>query len=123
MIETVILIVLAFVTGWKFCETVMTMSFRQILRDLEVPEDRLRRLAKEKGIDLTDPPEIQTKPKDTIELRIEQHGNQLYAYRTDTEEFLGQGTDRDSLVERISRDFKNQRFTVRADQGADLLKS
>lgn len=37
-----------------------------------------------------------------VHLQIERHQGQFYAWNQDTNEFLGQGTDRNSLIERIS---------------------
>lgn len=124
MLDIIIITVMAFYLGWRIREALMLLSFREILKDLGVAEDRLRRLALTKGIDLTDPrPEQDPAPDQTIEIRVEQHQGCLYAYRMDTDEFLGQGQDRDLLVQRIAETYKNTRFIIRDSQGADLLKT
>ena len=122
MLDTIIIAAMAFYLGWRIKEALMLLTFREILKDLGVAEDRIRKLAADQGIEISQPQNSRV-PDQGIEIRVEQHGNQLYAYRVDTNEFLGQGGDRDALVERISMDFKNQRFTIRPDQGADLLKT
>lgn len=124
MLDIIIITVMAFYLGWRIREALMLLTFREILRDLGVPEDRLRRLALTKGIDLTDPqPEQDSAPDKTIEIRVEQHQGCLYAYRMDNDEFLGQGQDRELLVQRIAETYKNTRFIIRDSQGADLLKT
>ena len=42
-----------------------------------------------------------------VRIKLEQHQGTLYAYREDTNEFLGQGTDKESLVTSIGHRMKN----------------
>lgn len=116
--ELIIVAVVAFIAGFKISEIIHVVSFKRVLQDLGIRESRLRELARDKGIDLPSA-DSEPEPAAAYEIRVEQHGDQLYAYKMDGE-FLAQGTTQEALIERIAQRFKNVRFTVR--EGADLLR-
>lgn len=61
--------------------------------------------------------------KDTeVQIKIESHGGTLYAYRQDTDEFLAQGLDRDSLLAAITALSIADRIVIVKDNGADLVR-
>ncbi len=104
----------------------MSLSFREILRDLGVTEQQLRKLAEKNQI--TFPTE---NPRDSItgeitvtpvEIRLEQHHGQIYAYRLDNDQFLGQGSDREALIRRLTENLTNVRLIVAQEHGAELLQ-
>ena len=106
--------------------TWMALSFREILRDLGVTESQLRRLAEKNDIKIpTENPrdsitgEITVTP---IEIKIEQVGDVLYAYRLDNDQFLGQGTDREALIQRLTENLTNVRLIIAEEHGAGLIK-
>lgn len=128
--ETSLLIVLAFALGWwlghKATALWLQISFREILRDLGVTEQQLRTLAQKNDIKI--PTE---NPRDSItgevtltpmEIRIEEVGGTLYAYRLDNSQFLGQGTDREALIERLKENLTNVRLIVAEENGAGFIK-
>jgi hypothetical protein len=53
---------------------------------------------------------------------IEQHQGVLYAYRKDTKQFLGQGTDQAGLIDSISKRMTDVRLIIDSADGADLLQ-
>jgi hypothetical protein len=127
-IEISILVVLAFALGWRIGSWITThflaLSFRQILQDLGVSNEQLRKLARDAGVDLSDvnpstEPGVELTP---LEVTIEQHQGVLYAYRKDNQQFLGQGTDQSTLVDSIARRMDNVRLIIDTADGADLLR-
>jgi len=112
--------------GWKSAEMAYHTILADMLEKLGVTEEQLRKLGKELGEELGQDTSIFDDPedsKDTISIRIEKHNNTLYAYRKDTEEFLGQGTDKDELLERLNTKFANgAHLIVTEDDGAALVK-
>ena len=123
-IETSILVVLAFALGWwlgsKITAHLMALSFRQLLDDLGVTNQQLRKLAQEVGMDV---PDITAEPAVEIEIRLEQELNQIYAYRKDTQQFLGQGSDAQALIDHLNHTFANgARLIVSDSDGAELLR-
>lgn len=93
-------------------------TFREILKDLGVTEQQLRELASRMGQPLPDAEKIKL---EEIEIRIEEHAGTLYAYRMDTDQFLGQGPDREGLIQRLTENLTNVRLVVAKEQGADHL--
>jgi hypothetical protein len=122
--EYIILGIVAFYIGWKLSSIWSQITFSEILKDLKVSEDQLRKLAAEKGFVLDDE---ETDPEaepvlEEIEVKIEQHHGQLYAFRADNDQFLGQGTTRDDLVKRLAESLNDVRLIIREENGATLLK-
>ena len=126
--EILIAVIIAFVFGWYLGSWVTThllaLSFRQILTDLGVKNEQLRQLATEVGVDVPDVNENTATgdPLTPLEVIIEQHQGVLYAYRKDTKQFLGQGTDRQGLIDSISKRMTDVRLIIDQQDGADLLQ-
>jgi hypothetical protein len=126
--ELLILVVIAFVFGWYMGNLVTTyllaLSFKQILNDLGVTNQQLRKLADNIGVEL---PDVNENTADgdqltPLEVTIEQHQGVLYAYRKDNQQFLGQGTDREGLIDSISKRMTDVRLIIDTADGADLLQ-
>lgn len=126
--ELIIVTVIAFWLGARFRAVFDRILFREILKDLGITEQQLRNLARDKQSLIDDPEEIpehaaSMQPRDHIEIRVEQHQGQLYAFRISDDRFLGQGATPDDLIARIAETYKNTKFTVPKDQGAELMKN
>jgi hypothetical protein len=119
MIEIILALVIGIWIGKTVTNVINQWTFQEILKDLKITDKDLRELRLAKFPEDTAADEV----RDEITIRVEQHHGQLYAYRIDTEEFLGQGDSRDTLVARIAERYKGVKFTVPKDQGADLLKN
>ena len=126
--EILILVVIAFAFGWYAGSWVTThllaLSFRQILNDLGVKNEQLRQLAENVGVEL---PAVNASTETgnqltPLEVIIEQHQGVLYAYRKDTKQFLGQGTDQAGLIDSISKRMTDVRLIIDTADGADLLQ-
>lgn len=127
-IETSIILVIAFAAGWYMGSWITThllsQSFRQILDDLGVKREQLQKLARDVGIEL---PAVNASTESgagltPVEVTIEQHQGVLYAYRKDNQQFLGQGTDREGLIDSISKRMTDVRLIIDQQDGADLLQ-
>ena len=97
----------------------MGLTFQDILKDLGVTTDQLRRLVSDAG--QSDPTE-DTPQLTPLEIVLEQDQGVLYAYRKDTRQFLGQGTDQQTLVDSIARRMTDVRLIIDSQDGADLLR-
>jgi hypothetical protein len=126
--EILIVVIVAFAFGWYAGSWVtthlMALSFRQILNDLGVKNSQLRQLAENVGLEL---PDVNQNTADgntltPLEVTIEQHQGVLYAYRKDTKQFLGQGTDQAGLIDSISKRMTDVRLIIDSADGADLLQ-
>jgi hypothetical protein len=120
------LLFIGFVLGWvvgaKITAAIHVMSFKKIMEELNISDQQLKKMAEANGIKVPDAdptdPELEQ-----CEIRIEQVSGQLYAYRKDNNHFLGQGTDRDSLIERLKSQFrKDTRLVITEEDGAEYIK-
>lgn len=126
MVEFLIMFALGWFLGSALTRAWMALSFREILRDLGVTEQQLRALAAKNDIKI--PVE---NPRDSItgeitvtpmEIRIEEVGGTLYAYRLDNSQFLGQGPDREALIQRLTENLTNVRLIIAEENGAGFIK-
>jgi hypothetical protein len=92
-----------------------TISFREILKDLGVTQQQMDQL-RERA--LNDSSEQQL---EEIEVKLEQHQGQIYAFRVDNDQFLGQGPDRESLLQRLTETMTDVRIIIAKEHGADLI--
>jgi hypothetical protein len=92
------------------------MVFKQILEDLRITDKELMELRDQDD----------EEDDSIVEIKLEQHQGQIYAYRKDNDQFLGQGTDRESLINRLRQEFtegQEIKLIIREEDGADLIKS
>lgn len=123
MIDYVIIAIVAFLVGYKVSEVMHVLSFKKVLEDLGVTREQLRQLGEKAARELGEPvPEEFQDPLglEIIHIKLEQHQGQIYAFRADTDQFLGQGADRDSLISALKQRMDNVRLIV--DEGSDLLQ-
>lgn len=123
MIDILLLVALffsGFALGFKVSDVWHTRMIREILERAGLNDEKLHKVVNSIRAEL---PEGHEDGLPKVEVKIEQHGGQLYAYRADNDEFLGQGTDRESLITAIQEKTKdNFIMVVRQDQGGDLLQ-
>jgi hypothetical protein len=58
-----------------------------------------------------------------MEIKLEQHQGVIYAYRIDDGQFLGQGVDRDELIESLKKNLANVRLIIAEEHGAKLIRT
>ena len=93
-----------------------------LMRDLKVTEEDLRNMAKNNGVELPDSATTNEPVLVEIGMRVEKENGQLYAYRTDTNQFLGQAADTAALIARIALDYRDVKFRIEKDDGAEFMK-
>ena len=108
MYFTIMLLVVfaaGFYLGWRINDTITKMTFAKMLKESGVTNKEL-----EKFLNYWRPQMEPNEPEAEamiIEIKIEKHGNQLYAYRADNDEFLGQGESKEDLIQHMSSKFSN----------------
>ena len=104
------------VVGYRVADAmhkaIMPDLFRRTGVTPEKLEQVMRDLQKEVGEEVKDP---------EILIKVEQHGTQLYVFRKDNDEFLGQGTNYDEILKILQSKFKDVKFAVQKEDGAELL--
>ena len=66
---------------------------------------------------LTEEPQL-----DIVEVKLEQHSGTILAFRKDTDQFLGQGADREDLIKRLTENLTPCKVIIAQEDGADLLQ-
>ena len=109
--------------GWQASKKVHLDGFRQLLRALKITEqDLLRAMIKIQSRDwqLEDPEG--TKDETVVDVKLEQVGTEIYAYRKSDNQFLAQGSNAASLIARLNQNLTPCRVVVAQEDGADLLQ-
>jgi hypothetical protein len=120
--ETIILCVLSLIVGWKLGSLWNVIAFKKLLEDLGVTSQQLTQLKDrlEAGVpDLAD--DTTEQPQTVVEVRLEQHQGTILAYRKDNDQFIGQGPDRESLIQRLTENLTPCRVVIAKEDGADLI--
>jgi len=123
MIELFIAAVVGIFIGWTASKQVHLDGFRQLLRALKVTEqDLLRAMIKIQSREwqLEDPEG--TKDETVVDVKLEQQGTEIYAYRKSDNQFLAQGSNAASLIERLNQNLTPCKVVVAQEDGADLLQ-
>jgi hypothetical protein len=107
---------------WKVSDRFHSGVFSEMLERLNVSEEELRGLAREMAEEAGEELDPALEP-DAIHIRIEQDEDQLFAYRKDTGEFIGQGSDREALMARLISQFpQGARLQLTEEDGAAYIK-
>ena len=123
MIELFIAAAVGIFIGWQASKKVHLDGFRQLLRALKVTEqDLLRAMIKIQSKEWQlDEPEG-AKDDTIVDVKLEQVGTAIYAYRKSDDQFLAQGSDAASLIERLNQNLTPCKVVVAQEDGADLLQ-
>jgi hypothetical protein len=121
MLELVIVFALGWILGWKINDALRTAAIKALLKELGVTDQDLRAAAARNGIEISAAPDTAA-DETVVEVKLEQHGGQIFAYRKSDDTFLAQGTDRDSLIERLNQTMRPCRIVIDKEDGADLLQ-
>jgi hypothetical protein len=114
---TILVLVLGVAIGWRLHAAFTRFTMLSIMKDMGITEQQIRAQMKKYELETEKTPEDELT---TIEVTLEQHQGQIYAFRKDTDAFLGQGRDRDSLVDDLKSKMNNVRLII--VEGNDLIK-
>jgi len=119
MLELIITFAIGWILGWKINDALRTTAVRHLLKELGVTDKDLRAAAARNGIQIVDAPD--TAAEDLVEIKLEQQGTEIFAYRKSDDQFLAQGSNADTLIERLNQNLTPCRVVVAQEDGADLL--
>ena len=123
MIELIIVGILGIIVGWHSAKTVHLDGFRQLLKALKVTEeDLLRAMIRIQSKEWQLEEAEGTKDPTVVDVKLEKVGTAIFAYRKSDDQFLAQGSDADSLIERLNQNLTPCRVVVAQEDGADLLQ-
>jgi len=122
MTELLIATLLGIFIGWQAAKRVHLEGFRDLLRALKVTEqDLLQAMTKIQSKEWQLEEAEGSKDDTVIDVRLEQVGTAIYAYRKSDDQFLAQGSNADSLIERLNQNLTPCKVVVAQEDGADLL--
>ena len=123
MIELIIAAIIGILIGWRAASHVHLDGFRQLLRALKITEDDLlRAMIKIQSREWQLDDHEGTKDETVVDVKLEQLGTEIYAYRKSDNQFLAQGSNAASLIERLNQNLTPCRVVVAQEDGADLLQ-
>lgn len=106
--------------GYRAADAFHKAMVGDILRRAGVTPEKLQEMMVEMQKEIGIEPEEGEFPK--VEIKIEQHSGQLYAFRKDNDQFLGQGTDRETLLKTIAEKLTNVTLVISEADGAGHIK-
>jgi hypothetical protein len=127
LVEYVIVFALGWYIGGKLTAALHIKMFKMILEDLKISNTDLINVARRSGADWMSPEqeakldELETAGLEKIEIKVEKHGEMLYAFRNDNDQFIGQGTSREDLIKAMAERLRNVHCTV--VEGSEYMKS
>ena len=123
MTELIIVGLLGIFIGWRAASHVHLDGFRQLLRALKITEDDLLRAMIKIQSREWQPEDLEgAKDHTVVDVKLEQQGTEIYAYRKSDDQFLAQGSDAASLIERLNQNLTPCKVVVAQEDGADLLQ-
>jgi hypothetical protein len=124
--DSTITLIIVFAIGWFLGSRIQwfldQITFKEILNDLGVTTKQLTNL-----IERADAPAVNQNAQDgdgltPVEVTLEQHQGVIFAYRKDTQQFLGQGVDQAELITSIKNRMQGVRLVIDHKDGAELLQ-
>jgi hypothetical protein len=123
MIELIIAALVGIFIGWTASKQVHIDGFRQLLKALKITEaDLLRAMIKIQSREWQQEDTEGSTDSTVVDVKLEQQGTQIFAYRKSDDQFLAQGSDADSLIERLNQNLTPCKVVVAKEDGADLLQ-
>ena len=123
MIELIIAALVGIFIGWRASRQVHLDGFRQLLKALKVTEeDLLRAMIRIQSKEWQLDDDEGTTDHTVVDVKLEQVGTEIFAYRKSDNQFLGQGQDSQGLIERLNQNLTPCKVVVAKEDGADLLQ-
>ena len=119
LIEIILIFAAGAFVGYRVANAFMMIAFKKMAEEAGLTANDLKKFAdhhaQELGINQDE------NGYDVVEIKVEQHGDALYVFRKDNDQFLGQGTDKEDLIRRLGEKLKNVRLVIDQDDGAELI--
>ncbi len=122
MTELIIAALVGIFIGWTASKQVHLDGFRQLLKALKVTEeDLLRAMIKIQSREWQLDADEGSADSTVVDVKLEQEGTEIFAYRKSDNQFLAQGSNADSLIARLNENLTPCKVVVAKEDGADLL--
>lgn len=113
--------ILGGIVGYKAADAMHKALIPDIFRRAGVTPEKLESVMKDLQREINQA-EGETSEFPNLEIKVEQHGDRMYAYRKDSGLFLAQGKTRDELIAMITEKVSNVTLVISEADGAALIK-
>jgi aspartokinase len=113
--------VLGGVVGYRVADALHKALIPDIFRRAGVTQEKLEAVMKDLQKEINQE-EGRTEEFPKLEIKVELHGDRMYAYRKDTGLFLAQGKTREELIAMITEKVSNVTLVIAEADGAGLIK-
>ena len=113
--------ILGGIVGYKAADALHKALIPDIFRRAGVTPEKLEAVMKDLQREINIE-EGKTSEFPNLEIKVEQHGDRMYAYRKDSGLFLAQGKTRDELIAMITEKVSNVTLVISEADGAALIK-
>ena len=113
--------ILGGIVGYRVADALHKALIPDIFRRAGVTQEKLEAVMKDLLKEINQE-EGRTEEFPKLEIKIEQHGDRMYAYRKDTGLFLAQGKTREELIAMITEKVANVTLVISEADGAALIK-
>ena len=113
--------ILGGIVGYRVADALHKALIPDIFRRAGVTQEKLEAVMKDLQKEINQE-EGKTDEFPKLEIKIEQHGDRMYAYRKDTGLVLAQGKTRDELIAMITEKVSNVTLVIAEADGAGLIK-
>jgi len=113
--------ILGGIVGYRVADALHKALIPDIFRRAGVTQEKLEAVMKDLQKEINQE-EGRTEEFPKLEIKIEQHGDRMYAYRKDTGLFLAQGKTREELIAMITEKVANVTLVISEADGAALIK-
>lgn len=108
--------------GYKVNEMFMVWIFRKMIDDAGLTTKDLDTFTNHWKAKLGADHEDDSVTLEQIEVKIEKHNDQLYAFKLENDEFIAQGKDKEALLDAIEKRMNNVKLIISQEHGAEYVK-
>lgn len=124
--ETILILiaifVAGFIAGYKVQEKIMFFTMAEMFKKAGITNKDLDKFIGHWAEDIEDPDlSKDDEGYEIVNIKVEKHGEVLYAFRKDNDQFLGQGDSKESLIKRLGEKAVGIRMVVEEGDGAELI--
>jgi len=112
--------ILGGIVGYRVADALHKALIPDIFRRAGVTQEKLEAVMKDLQKEIDTEEGRDEFPK--LEIKVEQHGELMYAYRKDSGLFLAQGKTREELIAMITEKVANVTLVIAEADGAGLIK-
>jgi hypothetical protein len=106
--------------GYKVNELLMAHVFRKMLDDAGITTNQLNQFSDHWKAKLGTEDESVT--LEIVEVKIEKHNDQLFAFHVGSDEFIAQGRTKEDLLAAIEKRMTNVKLVISQEHGAEFVK-